>query len=159
MRPNLNHPPAQALIIRKMEEQDLSAVAAIANYCFSEPWSEQAYSETLNNPLYTSLIAEQSGKVIGFVDATTVCGEASLNNIAVHPDHQKNGIATQLFQAMIKQLEKANAFRLTLEVRPSNKVAISLYQSFGLSLLGRRKGFYRKPTEDALILSCPISND
>jgi ribosomal-protein-alanine N-acetyltransferase len=42
--------------------------------------------------------------------------------------------------------------RATLEVRVSNQIAIFLYKKFGFKVAGRRKNYYQKMGEDALIL-------
>ena len=42
---------------------------------------------------------------------------------------------------------------ISLEVRESNTAAISLYESLGFEEMGRRKNFYRRPPEDALIMT------
>jgi ribosomal-protein-alanine N-acetyltransferase len=46
--------------------------------------------------------------------------------------------------------------RLFLEVRESNEVALRLYASRGFHRVGRRKGYYERPREDALVLELPI---
>ena len=42
---------------------------------------------------------------------------------------------------------------VTLEVRPSNHAAIALYEGFGFEVVGRRKNYYDKPSEDALLMT------
>ena len=42
---------------------------------------------------------------------------------------------------------------LSLEVRPSNLAAVGLYTKLGFVQEGRRRNFYRDPTEDALLLT------
>ena len=42
---------------------------------------------------------------------------------------------------------------LTLEVRVSNTAAIALYERYGFTVLGRRRGFYRFPREDAYVMT------
>ena len=42
--------------------------------------------------------------------------------------------------------------RCTLEVRKSNKAAISLYEGLGFKMAGERKNFYDNPTENAIIM-------
>ena len=37
------------IIIREMQPEDVSAVAALEAECFSEPWSEQAFLDALNS--------------------------------------------------------------------------------------------------------------
>ncbi len=139
--------------IRPMTEEDVPIVAALAARCFSEPWSENAYRESLSNPLYISLVACQSEKLLGFADVTLVCDIAYLNHIAVLPDCRGKQIASHLLQSLCSELQQRNVIEFTLEVRPSNLSAVALYQKFGFRTQGRRRNFYRKPTEDALILS------
>ena len=46
------------LIVRPMEEQDLSQVAAIEQEAFSTPWSLQSFRDSLGLPHAIFLIAE-----------------------------------------------------------------------------------------------------
>lgn len=144
------------LIIRNMEEKDVKDVAKLASLSFSEPWSENAYLQTLSNPLYLSLVTYKDDEFLGFADVTSVCGEASLNNIAVKEEYRQKGVATSLINTLIDKLKENGIVSLTLEVRPSNTPAISLYKKIGFKVCGRRRDFYKKPTEDALILTIAI---
>jgi ribosomal-protein-alanine N-acetyltransferase len=45
---------------------------------------------------------------------------------------------------------------IRLEVRASNLTAIRLYQRHGFLTLGRRRGYYREPEEDALQMQAPV---
>ncbi len=44
------------------------------------------------------------------------------------------------------------ATRATLEVRRSNEQARALYERFGFTVAGVRRGYYTNPREDALVL-------
>ena len=48
---------------------------------------------------------------------------------------------------------KKNVSAFFLEVRESNAGAISLYQKMGYKEIGKRKRFYERPVEDALVMS------
>ena len=48
---------------------------------------------------------------------------------------------------------EANLAFLTLEVRASNAPAIALYRKHGFEEAGRRKNYYTKPAEDAIIMT------
>ena len=75
----------------------------------------------------------------------------SINNIAVSENYRRKGIARALLQKMLSDLSGADS--VTLEVRKSNAAAIALYESFGFERVGERRGFYEKPTEDALLMT------
>ena len=140
------------MIITNMCEQHVSQVAELEKLCFSDPWSESSVASELNNQLALWLVAEDNGRVAGYVGSQTVMGESDMMNVAVHPDYRKQGIATTLIVGLVEELRKRESRCLTLEVRASNENAISLYQKLEFQQVGCRKNYYRNPKEDALIL-------
>ncbi len=135
--------------ILRMNESHVAAVAELEKQNFSEPWSEHSVRGELANKLALWLVAAEDGTVCGYVGSQTVLGEADMMNIAVAEGFRRRGIARMLVEELIRQLD---ATMLTLEVRASNAPAIALYESLGFVEVGRRKNYYRKPREDALIL-------
>lgn len=138
--------------IIKMTQAHTKQVAALESACFSMPWSENAITSELNNPLSLWLVAVDGGTVVGYVGSQSVMGEADMMNIAVCSDHRRKGIAKSLVLALIDQLSQNEVHSLTLEVRASNFAAIQLYEQLGFAPVGRRPGYYKTPKEDALIL-------
>ena len=136
----------------RMRESHISQIAEIERLCFSDPWSENSIRYELTNPLSLWLVAVSDGMVAGYVGSQSVMGEADMMNIAVHPDFRNRGIAQLLIAELISQLATAEVTSLTLEVRVSNRPAISLYDKMGFVQVGRRPNYYRNPKEDALIL-------
>ena len=80
--------------------------------------------------------------------------EGEITNVAVAPAARRRGIARALLTELKQQLACRNVARIVLEVRVSNEPAIRLYEQMGFSVLGVRKNFYEKPTEDAYIMAC-----
>jgi len=140
------------MIITNMNQSHVTQVAEMEKLCFSDPWSERSIASELDNPLSLWLVAEENGKVLGYVGSQTVIDESDMMNIAVHPDCRRRGIANALITQLIEGLKKKGSRMLTLEVRTSNTSAISLYSGFGFAQVGLRKNYYRNPKEDALIL-------
>ena len=140
------------MIILKMYESHLSQVAELEKICFSDPWSENSVASELNNKLGFWLVAEEEGRLAGYVGSPTVCNETDMMNVAVHPDFRRRGIAEALVNALVEELKAMESHCLTLEVRASNTPAIALYEKLGFAEIGRRKNYYRNPREDALIL-------
>lgn len=135
-----------------MNESHVEAVAQIEKLCFSDPWSVNSIGSELKNPLSLWLVAQQDGKVAGYVGSQTVLGEADMMNLAIHPDFRRQGVAEQLVFRLIEQLRQQGSHILMLEVRVSNLPAIALYEKLGFVQVGRRPNYYTKPKEDALIL-------
>ena len=135
--------------IVRMNESHVAAVAALEKQFFSEPWDEASIRSELTNKLALWLVAVEDGELAGYVGSQTVLQEADMMNIAVAEGFRRRGIARNLVEELIRQLD---AYQLTLEVRVSNAPAIALYESMGFQQVGLRKNYYRKPKEDALIL-------
>ena len=78
--------------------------------------------------------------------------ELHINNLAVLPAYRRSQIGTALLRRVLEDGARLGASRATLEVRRSNDAARMLYEKFGFSVAGVRRGYYSKPSEDALVL-------
>ena len=72
-------------------------------------------------------------------------------NVAVDAEHQQQGLASAMLASLYERVEDDLA-RFTLEVRPSNHVAIHLYEREGFRAAGMRRRYYQDNGEDALIM-------
>ncbi len=140
------------MIIRLMKPEDVPQIAHLETICFSDPWSEKSIASEIANPLSCWLVAEEQGRIAGYVGSQSVLDAADMMNIAVDPDFRRQGIGEQLIVALMEQLRKKNVIALLLEVRVSNAPAIALYEKLGFEQVGRRPRYYHNPKEDALIL-------
>lgn len=141
-----------SVIIRFMEEKDLEQAAQLERLCFSEPWSLKLLQDSFWGQWDTLFAAELQGKVCGYAVLRIVAGEGEIQRIAVHPDFRRLGIGSKLMEAMDLFSGAREAGATTLEVRAGNQGAIGLYKSFGFAKEGLRKGYYRNPVEDAVIM-------
>ena len=140
------------IIIRQVCEDDIPAIADIESRCFSEPWSEKSLL-LLTDGRGIGFVALVDGSVVGYGGMMTVLDEGQITNIAILPAFRRLGLGRALVQALQKYA-KSNSFSLlSLEVRESNIPAISLYESCGWEKQGIRKGFYRFPSEAAVIMT------
>lgn len=134
-----------------MTAEDVPEVHRIEEECFSQPWSEKAFYEELENPYGRTLVAVLENKAAGFINVRSIGGEIYINNIAVSGSFRRKGVGDGLLSALEKASE-AYEF-ITLEVRQSNIPAIRLYEKHGFRQVGKRKNFYEKPTEDAILMT------
>ena len=141
-----------SLVIIPFEERFASSAAEIEKACFSEPWSEQSLLSELQREDSVMFAALLDEKVIGWAGLEHVCGEGSVTNIAVLPQNRRIGAGEALTRSLIDACEQLSLISLTLEVRPSNTAAISLYKKLGFKELGVRPNFYSFPREDALMM-------
>ena len=141
------------ITVRPMTEADLPAVLAIEGRCFPDPWSEGVFRSALGDELSLWLAAEKDGILAGYAGMQAVLDEGYIDNVAVDPACRRQGVASALLTAMIEESKRRALRFLSLEVRAGNEGAIALYASFGFETIGRRKGYYLKPPEDALIMT------
>ncbi len=140
------------MIIREMNSYDVPAIAELEKICFSDPWSEKSIASELCNPLSYWLVADDNGIITGYVGSQAVLDAADMMNIAVAPDYRRQGIGQALIEGLIDHLVQKNVIALLLEVRVSNAPALFLYEKLGFEQVGRRRGYYHNPREDALVL-------
>lgn len=141
------------MIIRKMIIGDIDGILAIEKTCFTaDAWSEEAFIYRLEDESlpFLNLTAEDENKVVGYLVATAFPWEMNIDSVAVSPDHRRKGIARELIKTAVA-LSKAE--EITLEVRESNKPAVSLYESLGFEKVGNRKNYYQQPVENAVLMT------
>lgn len=141
------------MTIVPMNDTTASQVAALERRCFPDPWSEKSVREELTNPWAIWLTAMEGETVAGYLGIQYGPDGADIMNIATDPGFRKQGVAKQLLEEMCAILTKKKLQWLTLEVRQTNQPAISLYRGYGFMEVGRRKRYYRNPTEDAILMT------
>ncbi|PYT05667.1 MAG: hypothetical protein DMF60_11175 [Acidobacteria bacterium] len=62
------------------------------------------------------------------------------------------GVGRNLMEAAMDEARLRGGAQVVLEVRASNEAAQILYRDLGFSFVGRRRDYYRLPTEDALVM-------
>jgi len=138
-----------------MEEEDVPFVVEIENLSYPNPWREMTFrGEIYNKPVSFPfvIVHKYQGKIIGYVIFWCMKNRAQINNIAVHPEFRRMGIPQAVMRQVMDQIKKAGADLVTLEVRPSNVAARSLYHKLGFEVLGIKQDYYHNPQEDALIM-------
>jgi ribosomal-protein-alanine N-acetyltransferase len=133
---------------------DLPAVAAIEQAVFADPWSARSFQQLMDNRAIYFMCARQPGgeAVLGYIVAWFVADEGQIANLAVAVDASGQGIGRQLLDAALDEGRTRGTEAVYLEVRDSNQRARQLYRSRGFQEVGRRRGYYRRPVEDAIVL-------
>ncbi|MBQ2719617.1 MAG: ribosomal protein S18-alanine N-acetyltransferase [Clostridia bacterium] len=139
--------------IRPATAGDVPILSAMEAATFSEPWSEAAVAAHLAGEHHFAAVAlTEAGEVAGYLFGLVLSGEAELLRVAVLPAHRHRGIGFHLVDAFLLHLAGQDVRTCFLEVRESNSAAIGLYEEHGFTAVGRRKAYYRKPTEDAIVM-------
>jgi ribosomal-protein-alanine N-acetyltransferase len=150
----VNTCPADVLVIEPARKKDLEAVWAIEQASFSYPWTRAMFQEELAKiPATLFVLREVPGKrVLGYSCFWTLSGELQLVNIAVHPDLRGKGLGRKLLSHLLQEAESREAEKIFLEVRPSNRAAIGLYERLGFKVLYHRARYYTPEGEDAWVM-------
>ena len=136
-----------------MTAELIPQIAALERACFSNPWTEEMLQQELWNEAAVIIVAlREDGVVLGYAGLQTVLDEGYINNVAVAANVRRQGIADELIAAFVRFGQAKLAF-LTLEVRASNTPAIARYMKHGFAQVGRRRGYYDDPKEDAILMT------
>jgi ribosomal-protein-alanine N-acetyltransferase len=144
------------ITLRLLVEADLSSVLAIEEASFPSPWSRTSFIHELQNPHSRLTIAEQRGQVIGYLCCWYVVDEIHILDVAVHPEHRRQGVGERLLSHAFIEGKARGALSAHLEVRRSNVAAIALYEKLGFRSVAVRRRYYRNG-EDALLMVCSFS--
>jgi ribosomal-protein-alanine N-acetyltransferase len=140
------------IVIQRMKKEDVAQVARLERICFSDPWSKDAFMEELQSKLSIPLVAKSNKKVVGYACLWHLVDQLEVANFAVSPVHRSKGIGEKLMNKILLEATEKGCQSVVLSVRESNRAAISLYVKLGFVEVGRRKKYYRLPTEDALTM-------
>ena len=133
----------------------MAEVVSIERVAFSDPWSERDFRECVASGV-PFLVADARGSVVGYTIAHHAIDEGEILNLGVVPELRGQGVGRALVEAMLSRLRNEGVRTVFLEVRESNAPAQHLYASLGFAEVGRRRGYYRLPKEDAVILRARI---
>jgi ribosomal-protein-alanine N-acetyltransferase len=143
-------------IVEPMRRRHIGQILAIEKASYPKPWSAQVFHDELDHArggYRYYLVARRGRTVIGYGGLMFAVDEAHVTNLAVHPDHRREGVATRLLLALADEAIERGCPAWTLEVRASNVAAQELYRRFGFAPAGVR-GRYYEGVEDAIVMWC-----
>ncbi len=139
-----------SVVVRPAAFDDVPAILAIERHAPSAAhWTSEQYNRLLGSGAV--LVAEEGGKLCGFVCAQAVANEWEIQNVVVAEASLRRGIADELLRQLIQRAQSEAASAILLEVRESNGPARRLYEKHGFREVGRRRSYYRDPVEDAIL--------
>jgi [ribosomal protein S18]-alanine N-acetyltransferase len=136
--------------VRQLAYSDLPAVISIERRSFPAPWSLAMFVLELSKPSGICLAATAAEDLVGYLVCSRYDRVWHLMNVAVAPEQRRRGVATRLISRLLA--ESGGKLPFTLEVRVSNRAAISMYEGLGFRSAGVRPRYYQDNDEDALIM-------
>lgn len=152
-RPEFHGSQQRLVKFRAMMPGDVPSVGTIERESYAFPWSEGIFRDCLRVG-YLCRVADIDGEVVAYGIVAMGAGESHILNLCVRGDLRGRGIGRQMLMLLIERARQAGMQSTFLEVRPSNRLAIGLYQSVGFEQVGLRRGYYQaeQGREDALVL-------
>lgn len=145
-----------AVELRTARPADLPRMVRIERASFPLPWSEGAFRSVMRRDDARLIVADRAGEVVGYAAVWFAADEGELGDIAVDPERRREGVGRRLVDAVVEEARRREAQQIFLQVRESNRAALRLYEAAGFRKAGRRPGYYRSPSEDALVLLRPV---
>ena len=143
--------------LRPLVAADLDAVMDIEERAYGFPWTRGIFRDCLRVG-YCCWCCENDGLIDGYGVMSVAAGESHILNLTVRPESQRQGVGSKLMKHFLQLARRHDADTVMLEVRPSNKRAISLYEKYGFNEIGVRRNYYPadEGREDALILALSL---
>jgi len=141
------------IAVARMDLQHIIGVMDIEQASFTDPWSEDAWrAELAYQDSWCYVALDPAGTVAGTLALRQVLDEVHVMKLAVRSGQRRRGIATAMVTFGFGELRKNGCRRACLELRESNHAAAAFYRKLGFAPEGVRKGYYRNPAEDALLM-------
>lgn len=149
--------PRRVVVARRMDAVDVERVARIEADSFTAPWRADTFEHLLDRPgCELWVLDDPEAGVVGYAVLWCILDQGELANIAVVESHRGQGHGAYLLGRIMDVARTRGVETLYLEVRLSNTGAAELYRSFGFTEVGRRKKYYDKPVEDALMMAAKL---
>ena len=141
-------------LLRPVAESDLEEIVRIERSCFADPWTEDSFRRLLSvePAIFLVAVVPPDSAIVGYVIAFSIQEDGEVLNVAVAPDFRGKGLAGQMLDAALIEMSARGVRAAFLEVRESNRAARALYGSRQFIEIGRRRDYYRRPVEDALVM-------
>lgn len=143
----------------KMQLGDLDDVMQIENDNYPVAWTKGIMKDCIKSG-YHCIVVKQNEKIVGYAFLMTAFDESHLLNMCIDKKQQSQGLGRKLLKYLENICRYCHSKVFLLEVRESNPIAKSLYQSFGFKQIGLRKNYYKciKGRENAIVMTKQLMN-
>lgn len=152
----LRLPPEEEISLERVERDSddsiFETIARLEEENFSAPWTKAMLERAAGEESKLFFAALCGGEVLGYIGGQLIVDELEIFNVAVDSAYRGRHIGERLVEKLCAEAAERGAERICLEVRASNAPAIGLYLKQGFEEVGRRKNYYQKPREDAILM-------
>lgn len=151
--------PAETITLREMRWWDIDAVLDLERALFPQDawsagmfWSELAHARGPGATRRYLVAAAPDGRLVGYGGLAAVDRTGDIQTIGVLPSHEGTGLGARLLAALLSAAGDLSCRAVLLEVRVDNTRAQRLYERFGFTPIGVRRGYYQPGNIDALVM-------
>ena len=139
--------------------EDPTNLAELDKSCFKKAWREESFSKLMNYPWFRAWTwhTAANSEALGFLIVEDQTDLFSILRIGVVPEHQRQGIGREMMDFLIQLARNEQVPKILLEVHEFNLAAQHLYFASGFCQIHLKKGYYRDPPGNALVLTKAIS--
>ncbi len=157
----------RALQVRPMVQIDVGRIMPIESEIYPFPWSAGNFRDSLSAGYAAWILQDRvehqapPGPPLGYAVMMHVLDEAHLMNLSIAAPLQGQGLGRRLLGWLTVNAQERGAVGMFLEVRPSNQVALQLYESVGFQRIGLRRNYYPNGAdgrEDAIVMRCALQD-
>lgn len=142
----------EGYLLQQARREDVPEVAQLEAVAFPDPWPAHLYLNEVGQPLrFQRVVRDGQGVLAAYLFACWQVDELHILKVATSPLHEGRGLATTLLEEAREEALRRRGRGVILEVRPSNRRAITLYRRLGYAAIGRRPRYYSNG-EDAIVM-------
>lgn len=147
-------------MLRSVGQEVAGILSKIHEECFPTYWNSDAFTGFFSVAGTRALVTDAADGIAGMIVWRVVGEQADIMTLAVLPPYRRQGMARLLVEQALAYAKNAGATTFFLDVEDGNTPAIRLYESYGFTVLRRRKLYYQKPDgsyTDALVMKKKIA--
>jgi len=144
--------------IRWMIRRDMPEVLQIEQRSFDYAWTEEDFLRVLRQRNCIGMVAEQGEKIVGFMVYELHKTKLHILNFAVHPEHRRAGIGSEMVSKLVSKLSSHRRTRITLELRETNLPAQLFFRGQGFLALRVLRAYFDDTGEDAYYMQYQLAD-
>lgn len=150
-------PRTLSVDIRWMIARDLPEVVAIERQAFEFPWESEEFLDVLRQRNCIGMVCEHHHAIVGFMVYQLHKSRLQILNMAVHPDHQRCGVGTQMIERLKDKLHVQRRTQMGMEIRERNIAAQLFLQCMGFAVVAQLHGVYEDSDEDCYAMQFTLN--
>lgn len=130
--------------LRKFLLSDLKSIVEIEKSSFTtDVYSKKKFENLYKKHSDNFIVAKISNKIIGYIIAHDGGGFVDFDSVAVDKKYRRLGVGRLLVNFMLNRFKQKSLKKASLEVRTTNKTAVSFYKNSGFKIARIIKNYYK----------------